>query len=77
MLINRKGKGKIYLIILYISICAAIVYRNYVEATTYTTPDSHFYLRVANNILSGKGFVGPISYPFDEMTIEDILVFGQ
>lgn len=56
---------------MFLLISIVIGIRIYVEATHYLSPDSHFYLCVADNILEGKGFIGPREYPFDEKTEND------
>ncbi|AHM63259.1 hypothetical protein D770_25070 [Flammeovirgaceae bacterium 311] len=60
--------GSQLLLGLFIIICAALVIRIKVEATHYTSPDSHFYMRVADNLLEGKGLVAPmhLNFPFRE-----------
>ena len=68
MHIERSGKTNLWL--LYLGICLTLVLRIYAEETNYLSPDSHFYLRVANNLIDGKGLVGPKEYPFDEKTEE-------
>lgn len=65
--------GKIYLGLLFVGICLAHYLRISVEATAYTTPDSHFYMRVADNVQEGKGLLVPVDYPFDEDTEEHFL----
>lgn len=64
--------AKFLLIGLYLLIVAGIALRIKVEATHYTTPDSHFYLRAAENLNAGKGLVSPkwYDYPFDENSKE-------
>ena len=61
---------KLQLLILYISICLVLLLRISVESTGYMSPDSDFYIQTANNSLQGKGFITPITYPFDETTPE-------
>lgn len=68
MHIERSGKTNLWL--LYLGICLTLVLRIYAEETNYLSPDSHFYLRVANNLIDGKGLVGPKEYPFDEKAEE-------
>ncbi|MDN5199862.1 hypothetical protein QQ008_00770 [Fulvivirgaceae bacterium BMA10] len=58
------------LFLLYIGIVLVILIRVYVERTNYTTPDSHFYLRAAENLNSGKGIIAPYTYPFDDSNDE-------
>lgn len=65
--------GKLYLILLFAGICLTLYLRIVVEATTYTSPDSHFYIRVANNLKNGEGLKVPVSYPFDKSTPEAYL----
>lgn len=65
-----RDKSVYLLIIIYLMIVASISLRSYVEATNYCSPDSEFYLRVASNILNGKGIIAPQEYPFDERTPE-------
>lgn len=60
--------GKLYLLLLYLAICLIQVLRIQAEATTYTTPDSFFYLEVAESLQEGKGLMMPETYPFDENT---------
>ena len=55
---------------LIIVIIAVLCLRISVEATHYRSPDSDFYIRVAANILEGKGLRGPNTFPFDENTPE-------
>lgn len=51
-------------------LCLSLWLRVEVEATHYTSPDSEFYIRTAENVLSGKGLTGPITYPFTKDTPE-------
>lgn len=62
--------GKFYLILLFAGICLTLYLRIVVEATTYTSPDSHFYIRVADNLKNGEGLKMPVKYPFDRSTSE-------
>jgi hypothetical protein len=57
-------------LIVFLLIALSIVMRTYSEATNYLSPDSKFYLRVAQNVLNDKGLVAPGKYPFDESTPE-------
>ncbi len=63
---GSKAKGIFFLFFIYCCIAAAISLRIHVESTQYTTPDSHFYLYAAKNMLSGNGLKTPylIDYPF-------------
>lgn len=63
-------KNKYWLLAIYIALVCAIALRSYVESTHFVTPDSEFYLRVAENITSGNGMIAPEVYPFDEQTPE-------
>ena len=65
---QEQFRGKIFLTALYFGIVLAIWLRVSVEATQYCTPDSNFYLKVAENLLSGKGLVRPNNYPFSKST---------
>jgi hypothetical protein len=60
--------GSYLLFSLFILICAALAIRIHVEATQYTSPDSYFYMRVADNLQAGKGLVAPkhLNFPFRE-----------
>ena len=51
------------LLLLYMAICAAIILRVQVEATGYTSYDSHFYLELAQNLKDGHGFYRSTEYP--------------
>ena len=62
--------GKYYLMFLFLGICLVLIVRIAVEPTSYTSPDSQYYLRVADNIMEGKGLLVPETYPFDEKTRE-------
>ena len=62
--------GKYYFIFLFVGISLTLLLRIKVESTTYTSPDSHIYLRVADNLREGKGLIFPGAYPFDETTKE-------
>jgi hypothetical protein len=53
----------IILLCLYMAICAAIVLRVSVETTGYTSPDSEFYLELAQNLKDGRGFYMSNEYP--------------
>ncbi|MEM8893141.1 MAG: hypothetical protein AAGC88_01105 [Bacteroidota bacterium] len=60
---------------IYALIVATIILRVNVESTQYITPDSEYYLRVADNLLAGRGFVMPyMTYPFDENTPQKELI---
>jgi hypothetical protein len=60
---------------IYALIAATIVLRVNIEATQYTSPDSEYYMRVAENVVAGKGFVAPyLVYPFDESTPDKDLI---
>lgn len=63
-------KPIVLLCLFFIAIAGTICLRIYVEETSYISPDSHFYIRVAQNIVNGKGIVAPIVYPFDKFTEE-------
>lgn len=54
--------------ILFLGLMFSIILRVYAEATNYQSPDSLFYLRAAENILDGKGLLGPTTFPFDQDT---------
>lgn len=43
------------LLLLYIAVCAVILFRVYVEATGYLSPDSEAYIGLAQNIKDGNG----------------------
>ena len=64
------GNIKVQLFILYVCIVSALSLRINVESTGYMSPDSDFYIRAANNVLDGKGFIAPTTFPFDETTPE-------
>lgn len=53
---------------IYLLIVGTIVLRVNIEATNYTTPDSEYYLIVADNIVDGKGLVSPhpMDYPISQ-----------
>ncbi|MEQ9299556.1 MAG: hypothetical protein RIF33_13370 [Cyclobacteriaceae bacterium] len=60
---------------IYALIVGTIVLRVNVEATNYTTPDSEYYMRAADNVVEGKGFVvAYMVYPFDDATPEKDLI---
>ncbi|GEM_PF-1852960 len=48
---------------IYLLIVATVILRVNVESTNYTTPDSEYYLIVAENVATGKGYVSP--HPMD------------
>jgi len=58
---------------LYIIIIITLTLRIHVEATGYTSPDSHFYLRATENYLNDKGFVIPSEYPFNDDSPESFM----
>ena len=60
----------ILLFIYFLVITGVISLRVYVEETSYISPDSRYYLRVAQNLVDGKGAVAPRVYPFDKTTEE-------
>ena len=62
--------GKYYLILLFLGICLVLILRILVESTNYTSLDSQYYLKVADNILEGKGLLVPETYPFDKKARE-------
>lgn len=65
------------LLLLYMAVCAVILFRVNVEATGYLTPDSESYLQLAQSLKDGRGFylykastaeetffsVWPVGYP--------------
>lgn len=53
-------------ILLYALLLPVLVLRILAESTNYCTPDSVYYLEVANNIILGKGAVGPKVFDFNE-----------
>ncbi len=60
---------------IYVLIVGTIALRVNVEATQYTSPDSEYYMRVAENVVDGKGFVvAYMVYPFDDATPEKDLI---
>jgi len=61
------------LLALYIIIIITLILRIHVEATGYTSPDSHFYLRATENYLNNKGFVIPSEYPFNDNSPESFM----
>ncbi len=58
--------SRFQLIFLYALLLPVLVVRILAESTNYCTPDSVYYLEVANNILLGKGAVGPKVFDFNE-----------
>ena len=64
------------LLLLYLSVAACILVRIEVEATHYVSDDSHFYLRVADNLKAGKGLVAPDYQrpPFTEQVKESYFI---
>ncbi|RDV12583.1 hypothetical protein DXT99_22735 [Pontibacter diazotrophicus] len=54
------------MLLLYIAVCAVILFRVNVEATGYLTPDSESYLELAQNLKNGKGF-----YLYEASTAEE------
>ena len=52
-------------ILFYIFISLTILLRCYTESTNYCSPDSKYYLEVANNIKNGLGPVGPEVFGYD------------
>lgn len=67
-LLLRERFSPYLLLGLYLLIAASLALRIKVEATHYTSPDSHFYLRVAENLKAGKGLKALKCnvYPFQE-----------
>lgn len=61
-------RSKFFLLLLFVALVLTIWLRAVVEATNYCTPDSNFYLKVAENLLNGKGLVRPNNYPFSRST---------
>lgn len=59
---------KTYLInfVIFLLIAIAVILRIEASNGMYTSPDSFFYLKSAQNVLEGKGLVAPFSYPFEE-----------
>ncbi|WP_143961613.1 hypothetical protein [Litoribacter populi] len=58
---KQTGLGVLFLFLL---LAGAIVLRVSVEGTNYISPDSEFYMKVAQNIVEGNGIVAPTEYPF-------------
>lgn len=69
---HRKA---LWLWAIYALIAVTIILRVNVEATHYTSPDSEYYMKVAENVVAGKGFVvAYMVYPFDEKSPEKELI---
>ncbi|MCJ8163904.1 hypothetical protein MKJ04_03560 [Pontibacter sp. E15-1] len=51
------------LLLLYIAVCLVIVLRTIADETGYTTPDSAYYLELAENLRTGVGFYRSDEYP--------------
>ncbi|WP_439880677.1 hypothetical protein ACSX1A_16160 [Pontibacter sp. MBLB2868] len=56
MLQNELKRADLLLLLFYITYCAAIILRINVEATGYTTIDSHYYLEAARSFTDGEQF---------------------
>ncbi len=54
---------KVQLFILFCCITLTLSIRINVESTGYMEPDSHIYVRAADNYLNGNGFIAPTSNP--------------
>lgn len=67
--LSRKY-GKVFLATIFVLSALSISLRIYVDSTHYTSPDSLFYLLVAENITSGKGPIAPTTLPFDDLSEE-------
>lgn len=65
---HEYRQARLILLGLFICIAISIVTRVFAETTNYLSPDSLFYLRVAENILSGNGMVSPTTFPFEDST---------
>ncbi|MBL3657955.1 hypothetical protein [Fulvivirga sediminis] len=63
-------KNHLFGAVIFVIIAMVLWLRIAVEATHYISPDSEFYLRVAENLLAGKGLVAPYTYPFSDATKE-------
>lgn len=59
----------------YILLCAVIILRVNVEATGYQTPDSRYYLELAQNLIDGKGFYRSAVYPIPKVQTPENQVF--
>lgn len=62
--------GKRLLLIVFAVISLVLCLRMYADNAHYTTPDSAFYLRAADNLKEGKGYLAPRQYPFAENSPE-------
>ncbi len=65
---HSNFSGKLILVILFACLALTILFRVEIEATQYCSPDSNFYLKVAENLLQHKGLVRPNNYPFSAST---------
>lgn len=63
----------VLLVMFFLCVAGVISLRVCVEETSYLSPDSHFYLRIAQNLVDGKGLISPRVYPFDSVTEEKAL----
>ena len=52
-----KNKKNIYLILIFITISCSILIKSYFNFNGYITPDSGYYLALANHIINGEGFL--------------------
>lgn len=60
---DKLLRADLWLLLLFIAICAAILIRAYADETGYTTFDSVYYLELAENLRRGNGFYMSNEYP--------------
>ncbi len=44
------------LLLLYLSLCVIILFKSYTDPNGYLSPDSTYYLRLSENLMTGEGF---------------------
>ncbi|MEZ4905953.1 MAG: hypothetical protein R2822_31400 [Spirosomataceae bacterium] len=67
--------GRVLLLIQFLLICAVVFWKLHQNPAYFLTPDSHYYLRAAQNLLDGRGYlivfegketfcaIWPVGYP--------------
>ncbi|WP_147383278.1 hypothetical protein [Pontibacter oryzae] len=57
MLKDKLMRADLYLLVLFIAYCAAVVLRVSIEGTGYTSPDSEYYMEAARSLNNGEKFI--------------------
>lgn len=77
MLMDKLKRADLLLLLLYVAYCGAIILRVNIEGTGYTSPDSEYYLELAQNLKDGNGFYMSNQYPIPaEKTPENQIFFS-